>query len=300
MRFLSSRVLRALLAASVLALLVVSQAQATEGNFLVHCGFDHAATDDPIVFPGVPGDSHLHSFLGVTGITAFSTTPNLVAHTTTCTPAGETVAVWHPAIIRPDSTVVNPISVGVYYRNTNTATPVYPLPMGLRHIQGNSHNTNPNTAAATWRCVNQNNVNGVYIPASCPNGPAGLEESIYFNSCWDGESINPLDHHSLVPCTGSNIRLPQIQLLFEWPVAALGGSLSSDIDAGTAPGLTSHADYWFASDPFFFAKATERCLNAGIQCRVSDGSYGPVGSVFRLDSPTHPTILTAAEAKNAG
>lgn len=274
-------------------------ANATEGNFLIFCGFDHSAADDPIAFPAIPGGSHLHSFFGVTGVNANTTTPDLLAHTTTCSVSGESVAVWTPAIIKSDSTVVNPGSVGIYYRNTATSTPVYPFPLGLRHVQGNPHNTNQNTATATWRCTNVNSPTSVFIPSTCNSTTAGLEESIYFPSCWNGESINPSDHHPLVPCTGSNIRVPQIQLLFEWPNAAIGGKLSSDIDQSTAAGLTSHGDYFFGANPFFFSKIVERCLNAGIQCRVSDGSYGPIGSIAGVSVPGHPTILTAAEAQGA-
>ena len=35
-------------------------------QFVVECGFSHAAPDDPIVHPGHAGVSHLHTFFGST------------------------------------------------------------------------------------------------------------------------------------------------------------------------------------------------------------------------------------------
>ena len=42
-------------------------------NFISTCRFSHRAPDDPIVFPGHPGFSHDHSFVGNTSTDAFST-----------------------------------------------------------------------------------------------------------------------------------------------------------------------------------------------------------------------------------
>ena len=48
-----------------------------EFNFVVTCTFSHRLADDPIVFPGQPGMSHLHDFFGANTTNAFSTYDSL-------------------------------------------------------------------------------------------------------------------------------------------------------------------------------------------------------------------------------
>ena len=57
-------------------------------NFVSRCMFSHRAPDDPIVFPGKPGMSHDHSFVGNTTTNASSTLSSLLAGGTTCEPPG--------------------------------------------------------------------------------------------------------------------------------------------------------------------------------------------------------------------
>ena len=280
--------MRLILLTLAAVLLSAATAQAApNGNFLIGCQYDHAAPDDPIKFPGQPGVSHHHAFFGVIGLTASATTFDLLAHDTTCASRAESAAVWHPTIVSRTGASVTPVSVGIYYRALGDK-PAYPFPLGLRHIQGSPTNKSSSTYAATYRCANAG-TGSVYIPTTC--GGVGFEESIYFPRCWNGESINPPDHHPLVACTGSNIVLPQIQLLFEWPASAVGGQLVTDIEAGAQPGLTAHADYWFGADPIWFAKIVERCLNTGISCRPNPAT----GAVENAGTPYPRQIVIPAE-----
>ena len=48
-------------------------------NFVSSCGFSHRGPDDPIVYPGQPGRSHDHSFVGNVSTNAFSTLGSLRA-----------------------------------------------------------------------------------------------------------------------------------------------------------------------------------------------------------------------------
>lgn len=47
------------------------------GDFRVSCGFSHAAFDDPIVFPGQSGKTHLHQFFGNTSTRSASDIANM-------------------------------------------------------------------------------------------------------------------------------------------------------------------------------------------------------------------------------
>src|ERR1700733_1615510 len=48
-------------------------------SFVVPCGPTNMAMDDPIVFPGQPGKSHMHTFYGPRTINASSTAASLLA-----------------------------------------------------------------------------------------------------------------------------------------------------------------------------------------------------------------------------
>ena len=50
----------------------VPRAQLVGVNFVENCRYSHQAPDDPIVFPGQPGASHQHTFVGNRTTSAFS------------------------------------------------------------------------------------------------------------------------------------------------------------------------------------------------------------------------------------
>ena len=50
----------------------ISRADLIGVNFIENCRFSHQAPDDPIVFPGKPGASHQHTFVGNRTTNAFS------------------------------------------------------------------------------------------------------------------------------------------------------------------------------------------------------------------------------------
>jgi hypothetical protein len=68
-------------------------------NFVSACGFSHRAMDDPIVYPGRPGLSHDHTFVGNQTTDAFSTLHSLRSGATTCRRAADTAAYWMPTLL---------------------------------------------------------------------------------------------------------------------------------------------------------------------------------------------------------
>ena len=120
-------------------------------NFVSACGFSHRAMDDPIVFPGRPGLSHDHTFVGNATTDAFSTLRSLRAGATTCRRAGETAAYWMPTLL-VDGQPVEPRGATIYYRRRTVAA-VRPFPAGLRMIAGSSRATTPQGLRVTfWNC----------------------------------------------------------------------------------------------------------------------------------------------------
>ncbi|HAE99910.1 MAG TPA: hypothetical protein DCG63_01275, partial [Methylophilaceae bacterium] len=55
------------------------------GEFRIGCDYAKMAPDDPIVYPSVPGASHLHTFFGNVDVSAYSTNDSLrTSGNTTC------------------------------------------------------------------------------------------------------------------------------------------------------------------------------------------------------------------------
>ena len=66
----------------------VTRADLRGVNFVESCRFSHQAPDDPIVFPGEPGASHQHTFVGNRTTDAFSTFGSLRSARTKLRPSG--------------------------------------------------------------------------------------------------------------------------------------------------------------------------------------------------------------------
>jgi len=67
--------------------------------FVVGCGFSHMNNDDPIVFPGKPGASHNHTFIGNRAVDAATTPASLLGGDSSCPDVGDASAT-SPAVRR--------------------------------------------------------------------------------------------------------------------------------------------------------------------------------------------------------
>ena len=171
-----------------------SAASGTTDIFSATCGPSHIAADDPIVFPGLPGASHLHEFSGAWSTNAFSTAQSLRASRTTCDPADDTAAYWMPVLyMRGDR--VPPISTTAYFapgRKDNASIKAWP--QGFRMIADLKNDTPERTGYdhAGWLC-SSGLVNNGYessltdIKYHCPNG---LQARVIFPDCWDGVNLD--------------------------------------------------------------------------------------------------------------
>src|SRR5919112_4169090 len=80
----------AILGLSSLALVIApAGAGPATGTILIHCGYDHSAPNDPIVFAGKPGASHSHDFFGSRNIDADTTAALMQDEPTTCSFKGD-------------------------------------------------------------------------------------------------------------------------------------------------------------------------------------------------------------------
>lgn len=279
---------------------VCQPAPAAQGLFFVKCGHTHFASDDPIVYPGMPGAAHHHDFQGQASTNAFSTTASLFfapSGENNCTLKADRSAIWVPTMMTPAGEPVpmansNP----VYYRTGYATQRLIPLPQGLRFIAGNQNATGyQSVAIIRWSC-NDGSKLGDRPPTSCP-GVQGPTMDVQFPTCWDGERLtspNGKDHvrygagiNLVGACPSTHpFRIPQIHAQFNWPSRALGGKLSCDHERPA--GTCAHADYFTAWDPVVQAELVERCLNLPKDCgQQRDPAPAPT------PSPTATATATA-------
>ena len=132
------------------------------GAFRFTCLAGQVLRDDPIVYPGQPGKSHLHQFFGNTGTNANSTYQSMrTTGGSTCTRSGtespQRSAYWMPAMLDGVGNVVKPDFMNTYYKQLPASDPkcaqtvvsmtdyvhagpaigkCVPMPNGLRFILG--------------------------------------------------------------------------------------------------------------------------------------------------------------------
>ncbi|MCS7006738.1 MAG: DUF1996 domain-containing protein [Thermoleophilia bacterium] len=210
--------------------------------FAIGCGVSHRSNDDPIVFPGEPGRSHNHTFLGNRETDALSTPESLVGGRTTCDEPSDASAYWVPTLYERGH-AVTPLAAIVYYTNRSGGEIVAPPP-GLVLLAGDAdaRSRQPKGIVA-WSCGAIGGRPRFHvIPACRPNELLQLQ--VTFPSCWTGRSPDSPDHrqHVRYPRAGAcpathPVALPTISLIVLYPPVA---PRTSQLSSGR---LGAHADF---------------------------------------------------------
>jgi hypothetical protein len=270
------------------------------GAFRIPCSFSHMSFDDPIVYPGVPGAAHLHTFFGNTATSATSTADSIrTSGSSTC--LGGTInrsAYWVPTMI--DTATNKPIVpdvAGIYYKQGYTLNPptiIQPLPAGLRMIAGDPTNSSPGSQVALFKCIGGPHNSNDQYGSSIPNCDAGAQvyQVIVFPQCWDGRNLDSPDHKShmsyvVVAAGGSGyacpashpVALPEITFNVIYTVqkanAALSWRLSSDTyDRSLPGGYSSHGDWFNGWEKEVSDAWAVKCVQARRDCHahlIGDG-----------------------------
>jgi len=259
------------------------------GAFRTACQFSHMAFDDPIVYPGQPGKSHLHVFFGNTGTNANSTVDS-IANTGNSTCLGGTInrtAYWAPAMIdTKDGTPVAPAMAAIYYKTGYTGVApatVQSMPDGLRMIAGSSAaKTMTQWGPANFACIDAATGNGatVYsLPTTCAAGNT-IWVRVIFPQCWDGVNLDSPDHisHMASPSNGAcpashPVPVPVVSFEVHYTVTAADAPsrwrLSSDnYDANLPGGLSGHGDWFNGWDTATMATFVKNCEQKSMDCRA--------------------------------
>jgi Domain of unknown function (DUF1996) len=260
----------------------------TGGEFRTECAYSHMNFDDPIVFPGQPAKSHLHTFFGNT-LTRAGSTADSIANLGNSTCAGgisNRTAYWVPTLIdTADSRPKIPDGSIWYYKTGGMlAAKVKPFPKGLRMIAGNARSAQASDSEhIQWSCWDTGGINQRFIPTSCPIGDSVVMR-VAFPQCWDGQNLDSLDHKShmsypiSVPgqsyfeCPSSHpVQLTQIGLNVKYKVtdaaAPAKWRLSSDMYDTTKPGgFSAHGDWFNGWEEGVLNTWVKRCINDGYDC----------------------------------
>ena len=243
-------------------------------QFVVECPFSHALPDDPIVYPGEEGASHMHVFFGNETADADSTLASLDAGGTTCEQQLDRASYWAPALLAPDGRVVTPEKSTAYYRAGEGIDPttVQPYPAGLMMIAGDMTATEPQPlSVAAWTC-GASAGRSSEIPTCPPD--RGARMVVTFPDCWNGTDLDSADHRSHVAystggaCpTGFPVAVPQLTFTVAYPLT--GDPAGYELASGGV--LSGHADFVNAWDATKLATEVTSCLHRGVVCGVTSG-----------------------------
>ncbi|MFH9725831.1 DUF1996 domain-containing protein [Streptomyces sp. NPDC017254] len=249
-------------------------------EFNATCTYSHSAPDDPIVVPGLPGASHMHSFFGNRSTDAFTTPQSLRAHTgTSCTPPEDLSAYWIPTLYE-GGRAVEPEGVIVYYGSRlPDPSATVPFPQGFRMIAGNAKSQVPTPAGSAnqFFCAGEGGEIGRSADGNWPvcAPTAKLVYQLLFPDCWDGKHLDSPDHKSHVAftyngtCGGDHpIAIPSVSFVIGYPTSgsAAGFSLSS----GLASSI--HGDFFNAWDDAALGHRVRNCIVQSAKCN-SAGTF---------------------------
>ena len=257
------------------------------GSFRITCDFSHMSFDDPIVYPGQLGKSHLHAFFGNTGTSASSTESSLASTgNSTCNGGiANRSAYWVPAMIDTgDGAPVRPRLVIVYYKTGYDGvnpSDVHPMPPGLRMISGEPNRSTPTDLPVNYTCIGPitNSGHTFNIPTDCPPG-SEVWATVIFPQCWDGVNLDSPDHRSHMSfayrgCPASHpVALPQVAFNVIYPVTSADAvkrwRLSSDAyDASKPGGYSLHGDWFNGWRPDIMQAWINNCDRASRDCRAN-------------------------------
>ncbi len=251
----------------------VAGAQGRVPQFLVECPYSHSGADDPIVFPGQPGASHMHVFFGNDTANASSTYESLLAGRSQCDQQLDTASYWAPALL-DRGTVLTPVKSVAYYRPGEGIDPtsVKPYPPGLKIVAGNAAAFEPQSSGVVaWTCGT--GVARDTTPPACPSARP-LRMLVTFPDCWDGVNVDSADHHSHMAyssrgaCPASHpVAVPQLQFSVVYRFSGDPGGLS----LASGPLTTGHADFFNAWNQDKLTSEIILCIHRLVICGVTSG-----------------------------
>jgi hypothetical protein len=245
-------------------------------EFNAGCTVSHHLNDDPIIFPGMSGASHAHTFFGNTSTNANSTNQSLLGHTlTTCAPAEDLSAYWIPSLLQ-NGTVIDPAGVTVYYGSRlKDPSKTQPFPPGFRMIAGDAKLQVPSSGNQFW-CAGPGGQTGRSADGNWPvcAQTANLTYQLVFPDCWDGVHLDSPNHKDHVGPTGPDgtcasgkfpVTIPSLSFVIDYPVH--GTTAGFTLASGMASSM--HGDFMNAWQPAAQAARVRNCIDQSVKCNAA-------------------------------
>ncbi|WP_161808771.1 DUF1996 domain-containing protein [Tsuneonella troitsensis] len=196
----------------------------SEGAFRFTCGgAGKLRFDDPVLYPGQPGKSHLHQPWGNAAFDAYTTPARLAASAETdcnSTPFSLNRSLyWMPALVYLDNSMaIQPDLVSVYYKRSSKGSPecdpansrfvgkCVGLPNQIRFIFGwDPARPTAKIRGASWYCTGGtgqhfSNIQDVFA-SGCKVGDTLIANTMA-PDCWDGKHLDTPDHRSHLAYSG--------------------------------------------------------------------------------------------------
>ncbi|GAA2481360.1 DUF1996 domain-containing protein [Winogradskya humida] len=248
-------------------------------EFNAACHYSHSKPDDPIVFPGLPGASHMHSFLGNTSTNANTTTQSLLANAgTSCAPSTDLSAYWIPTLFEHGQ-AVEPSGVTVYY-GSRLADPsaTVPFPQGFRMIAGDARSQVPTPRGTVnqFYCAGPGGETGRSADGNWPvcAPTADLVFQLVFPDCWDGVHLDSPDHKSHVryiggaTCSGEfPVAIPSISFV----IAYRTSGTTDGFELASKMASSMHGDVYLAWDNTALGQRVKDCVVQKAKCNTAGG-----------------------------
>jgi hypothetical protein len=231
-----------------------------------NCEVNHRLSDDPIVFPGLAGASHNHTFIGNPRTDANSTPASLVGGATSCEDTLDASGYWFPTLLRNGVPVI-PDAPTVYYKSgVKDYRTVQPFPAGFKLLVGDVHTPDAAHFLGNWQCPG---FKGNDIPSSCPSG-SSLVVRLTAPSCWDGVHLDTTDHksHMAWPVNGlcpadHPVPLPMLEIKLPYP---LNNGNTGGLTYSSGASYSFHYDFMNGWDAARQSYLVSYCINGGRQC----------------------------------
>lgn len=221
-------------------------------GFRFFCVPSHYSFDDPVVYPGQAGATHLHMYFGNVDVDAFSTSESVINTGRSSCDGGITnrSAYWIPALFDENDDVVLPTFINNYYKSwVDDRSNLRPIPPGLQILANDQILGSAGVVVST--------VQEELWPATIRvSAHDGLSVEIIFPDCVavdaNGDPVltSPGGTSHVAYARGSCPRshpynIPQLTQIVNWNNVPFESDwkFSSDMMNGAAKGTTAHADY---------------------------------------------------------
>ncbi|MEP6482267.1 MAG: DUF1996 domain-containing protein [Rhodoglobus sp.] len=251
------------------------------GIFTDTCKLVTTQPNDPILMPGMTGQSMQHDFFGNLAPSSTITPAALLGGASNCSTSADSSAYWTPVLYQ-NGTAIEPSSTLIYWRAPSTsASAVKTMPAGITLIAGNEGAMSPQDAHVVgWTCSAKQQTKLTSLPADCPKDTE-LRLIATFPNCWDGKNLDGSTQKNVVyatddACPSSHpVQIPQVVMHVNYPTQSAANLTLSIGPTQQGSILTGHADFMSGWNQTVMDRNVAACIDTQTRC-------GPVAGAMAM------------------